>query len=69
MIENASAGADGLLTTRQVAQYLNLHEKTVRRWTRDSSNPLPCVRVRSRVRYSLRDVLAWLSASGKEGRE
>lgn len=54
--------AAALMTGRELATYLHVHTKTLERWRR-VSNPLPCVRVRSRVRYDLRDVLAWLAAS------
>jgi excisionase family DNA binding protein len=53
---------DELLTTRECAAFLKVHEKTLSRFRRDRSHPLPCVRLRSRVRYRKRDVLAWLSA-------
>jgi excisionase family DNA binding protein len=49
-----------LLTTKQLADYLAVHEKTIARWRR-LTDPLPCVHVRSRVRFSLADVLAWVA--------
>ena len=56
---------DRLYTSREIAAFLHVHEKTIARWTRLRSDPLPCVHVRSRVRYVLRDVLAWASAQQK----
>lgn len=54
---------DELLTTRELAAHLKVHPKTIARWTRLHSNPLPCVRVRSRVRFDLSHVLAWVSSA------
>jgi excisionase family DNA binding protein len=53
-----------LLTVRQVAERLGIHEKTLRRWA--TSGRFPCVRIRSRIRFDLQDVLKWISAR-KEG--
>jgi len=53
-----------LLTTREVADFLGVHEKTVRRWQR--AGGLPCVRQGRWIRYQPVDVLRWISAR-KEG--
>ena len=47
---------DKLLTVQQVAEYLNVSPRTIRRLR------LPCVRIGRSVRFERRDVLAWLSA-------
>jgi len=53
-----------LLTVRDLANYLGVHEKTVHRWRR--SQGLPCVVLGGRLRFLPRDVLRWLEAR-KEG--
>jgi excisionase family DNA binding protein len=55
---------DGLLTVRQVALFLQVHEKTVYRLV--SASGLPCVRIGGRLRFRSDDVLRWVSAR-KEG--
>ena len=57
------ADTDRLLTTRELAQHLHVHPKTIARWTRLDSNPLPCVHVRTRVRFDLSHVLRWVSSA------
>ena len=59
MIE-AATKRGALLTTKQLATYLAVHPKTIARWMR-LPDPLPCVRVCSRVRFALADVLAWVA--------
>ena len=51
-----------LLTTRDVAEMLRLHEKTVRRMVREGR--LPCLRLGRAVRFKVDDILRWLSARG-----
>ena len=53
------------LTLREVAAMLQLDERTIRRWT--VSKGFPCARLGTRLRFSERDVLRWVSAR-KEGR-
>jgi len=52
--------AERLLTVREVASFLGIHEKTIYRWIR--SRRLPCVRVGTRLRFQPGDVLRWVSA-------
>jgi len=54
--------SEEILTIRACADFLKVHPKTLARWKRDGTFPLPCIPVGSRVRYRKRDVLAWLSA-------
>lgn len=53
-----------LCTVGDVAEYLGVHPKTVLRYTR--SEGLPCLRLRSRLRFDPADVARWVSAR-KEG--
>jgi excisionase family DNA binding protein len=53
-----------LLTVREVAELLRVHEKTVLRWV--ARRGLPSVRLGTRLRFFLSDVLRWVSAR-KEG--
>ena len=54
-----------LLTLREVAGYLRVHERTVRRWV--AQEGLPCIHLGARLRFSARNVLRWVSAR-EEGR-
>ena len=54
-----------LLTLREVAALCQLDERTIRRWI--VSKGFPCVRLGTRLRFSQRDVLRWVSAR-EEGR-
>ena len=52
--------SERLLLLREVAELLRVNERTVRRWiTREG---LPCIRLGSRLRFSPRNVLRWVSA-------
>ena len=62
--EGNATGVPRLLTVRELAQFLGLHEKTIYRLAR--TGELPCVRLGSRVRFLQSDVLRWVSAR-KEG--
>jgi excisionase family DNA binding protein len=53
-----------LLTVREVAEFLQVHPKTVLRFTR--SEGLPCLRLRARLRFDPADVVRWVSVR-KEG--
>src|SRR4026209_919580 len=55
-----------LWTVRDLARFLNVHERTVARWVRFGR--LPCVRIGSRLRFDRQDVLRWVAAR-KEGAE
>jgi excisionase family DNA binding protein len=54
-----------LLTLREVARYLRVNERTVRRWV--VREGLPCIHLGTRLRFSQRNVLRWVSAR-EEGR-
>ena len=54
-----------LLTLREVAGYLRVNERTVRRWI--VREGLPCIHLGTRLRFSQRNVLRWVSAR-EEGR-
>ena len=60
---HVSPGA--LLTVREVAGYLRVNERTVRRWIMREG--LPCIHLGTRLRFSQRNVLRWVSAR-EEGR-
>jgi excisionase family DNA binding protein len=49
-----------LLTTRQVAELLQLHPKTVERMARAAR--IPSLRVCGRVRFRPSDIASWLAA-------
>ena len=49
-----------LLTPDQVATALGLSHRTLAAWRSSGRNPLPYVKVGSRVRYRRQDVAAWL---------
>lgn len=53
-----------LLTVRELAQVLGIHEKTVYDWV--AKGQLPCVRLGNRLRFLPSDVSRWLQAR-KEG--
>ncbi len=53
-----------LLTLQEVADYVQVHPKTVLRWIAHAG--LPCVRIGKSLRFDATDVLRWVSAK-KEG--
>ena len=53
------SGPERLLKVRDIAQYLNIHEKTVYLWAKRGN--LPCIRVGNRLRFSLADVSRWVA--------
>ena len=57
--------ADRLLLLREVAELLRVNERTVRRWVVQEG--LPCIHLGTRLRFSPRNVLRWVSAR-EEGR-
>ena len=48
--------ADELLTPRETAAFLKVHERTVRRWIKNGK--IPCVRIGGTVRVARRDLQA-----------
>ena len=59
------ATSERLLLLPEVAQLLRVDERTVRRWTVQEG--LPCIHLGTRLRFSQRNVLRWVSAR-EEGR-
>lgn len=51
-----------LLTPDQVAAALAMSQRTLAAWRSSRRNPLPYVKVGSRVRYRRQDVAAWLQS-------
>lgn len=51
-----------LLTPDQLAAALGLSHRTLAAWRSNRRNPLPYVKVGSRVRYRRQDVAAWLDS-------
>lgn len=51
-----------LLTPDQVAAALGLSHRTLAAWRSSRCNPLPYLKVGSRVRYRRQDVAAWLES-------
>lgn len=51
-----------LLTPAQVATTLGLSHRTLAAWRSSRRNPLPYLKVGSRVRYRSQDVSAWLES-------
>jgi len=49
-----------LLTVREVARFLGMHEKTVYLWA--ARGALPCIRIGNRLRFSVADVTRWVEA-------
>jgi len=58
--EGSATGMPRLLTVRELATFLGLHEKTIYDWT--ARGELPCLRLGNRLRFEPNDVLRWLSA-------
>jgi excisionase family DNA binding protein len=51
---------ESLLLLPEVAELLRVDERTVRRWIVQKG--LPCIRLGTRLRFSQRNVLRWVSA-------
>jgi putative molybdopterin biosynthesis protein len=49
-----------LLTVRELAALLGLHEKTIYDWA--ARGQLPCVRLGNRLRFDPADITRWVSA-------
>jgi excisionase family DNA binding protein len=60
-----AAPPDRLLLVQEVAALLRVGERTVRRWV--VREGLPCIHLGTRLRFSQRNVLRWVSAR-EEGR-
>ena len=60
----APVRADRLWTVRDVADFLQLHAKTI--YDMAARGDLPCVRFGGRLRFDQRDIASWVSAR-KEG--
>lgn len=54
--------ATDLLTPDQVAATLGLSHRTLAAWRSSRRNPLPYVKVGSRVRYRPEDISTWLES-------
>jgi len=54
------AGSERLLTLREVADYLAVSERTVRRLI--AADDLPCLRIGSQIRFDPATLLRWISA-------
>jgi excisionase family DNA binding protein len=57
-----SPSTTDLLTPDQVAAALGLSHRTLAAWRSSRRNPLPYVKVGSRVRYRPKDVSMWLES-------
>ncbi|MCU0118579.1 helix-turn-helix domain-containing protein [Pseudomonas sp. B2M1-30] len=57
-----STSTTDLLTPDQVAATLGLSHRTLAAWRSSRRNPLPYVKVGSRVRYRPKDVSTWLES-------
>ena len=53
-----------LLTIEQVAAYLSVNGKTVRRWV--TTRRIPCIRIGTRIRFDHGDIVSWVRQR-KEG--
>ena len=62
---SSHASRERLLLLREVADLLRVNERTVRRLV--VREGLPCIHLGTRLRFSLRNVLRWVSAR-EEGR-
>ena len=64
----SSAGPEAeltrLLTIPQLAKYLSISPKTVRRWV--AMRRIPCVRIGTRIRFDHGDIVSWVRRR-KEG--
>ena len=58
-------GLTPLWTIAEVADYLRVNEKTIRRWI--NSQGLPCLRLGGRLRFNGSDILRWTSARQEGG--
>jgi excisionase family DNA binding protein len=47
-----------LLTLPEVAAYLRVNQKTVRRWV--TARRIPCVRIGTRLRFQVGDIASWV---------
>lgn len=52
---------EGLATAKEVAEYLNVHPKSVDRWASQGAGP-PFFKIEGARRYRWSEVLEWLEA-------
>jgi len=52
---------EGLATAKEVAEYLNVHPKSMDRWASQGAGP-PFTRIEGARRYDWADVRAWVEA-------
>jgi len=62
--EEGAVGLGGLLTIAEVAAYLRVDQKTVRRWV--TARRIPCLRIGTRIRFDHGDLVSWVRQR-KEG--
>lgn len=58
-LESLPRGA--LLTRKQLATHLNVHQQTLKRWAADGKGPR-ITRLENQVRHRVGDVLEWMGA-------
>jgi len=51
--------SDAILTAEEVAAYLKLSKRQVYGLAKEKENPIPCIRIRTSVRFRKADVEAW----------
>jgi excisionase family DNA binding protein len=59
-LQSVGAQRERLLLLPEVAELLRVNERTVRRWILQQG--LPCIHLGTRLRFSQRNVLRWVSA-------
>ena len=59
-VEGTEVWAGKLLTVREVAQWLRVHEKTVYEWA--EKRKLPTIRLGKRLRFEVDDITRWLAS-------
>lgn len=55
-----------VLTVKDVARYLRVHESTIRRLTKRKNSPLACFKIGSGLRFNQEDVLRWIADEHQE---
>lgn len=51
---------DKLMTTQEVADYLNIKKQTLEAWRSRNTISIPYIRIGSSIRYKKQDVEEWL---------
>ena len=54
-----------LLTRKEAAKYLGVHESTLAHWMRDQTKKLPIIKIGRLVRYRMRDIEKFLDSQKK----